>query len=55
MQFLKRLFGRGKSKARRPTSERPQTDAEEKSAQKYWKGEVSADKERRGTPDKHPK
>lgn len=56
MGFLRRLFRRlGWTAPQRESSERVQTDAEEDAARKYWKGEVTADKERRGTPDKHPK
>ena len=56
MRLLKRLLHRaGKVEPRETTSDTVQTEAEEDAARKYWKGEVSADKKRRGKPDKHPR
>jgi hypothetical protein len=53
MQLFKRLFNRRSETERRVDSSIPaQTNDEQDAASKYWKAEVSADRKRRGTPDK---
>jgi hypothetical protein len=55
MEILIRFLRRGGRTTRRRVSSEPvQTAAERDAARKYWKAEVTADRERRGTPDKHP-
>lgn len=56
MGSIMRLFRRGGQTPRRPaSSESLQTRAERDAARKYWKAEVTADRQRRGTPDNHPR
>jgi hypothetical protein len=52
MQIVKRLFRRNPEGPRPGTSEAAQTSAEQNAANRYWKAEVSADRQRRGKPDK---
>lgn len=52
MGLLKRLLRRERQQEQRPSSTGTQTHAEHDAADKYWKSEVAADKQRRGKPDK---